>query len=308
MLLPQWVDTADVRVKVALIAALVALTTSLLTIAHSLFGAPLKYWLEKKALRNKLATEYEYEQRKSLRTLIARHQGRMVEAAEALNHRMWNLYQNESKGWLDAHGKYADAHYYFRSWAYRFLNFLAMARLFEKEAIFIDSKIAEKADLDFIKYVKAFGWATCDVALFNGVEYDDFRQKDHFFRDRLRHICDLCCKDGAFLDQKCVHDLLSNSDHEFVYQFFDCLKKEEDRLRWDRLVVVDLLLMAFLNSFGYDVQRSSAKDFDTAVGKVKHTQILCNLNGWLSKLGLDKEAGAGSIRAAIQSRISTAPT
>src|SRR5271157_5167706 len=146
MLLPQWFDAADVPVKVALIAAFVALATSVLTIAHSLFGAPLKYWLEKKALRNKLATEYEYEQRKNLRTLIAKYQGRMVETAEALNHRMWNLYRNESKGWLDAHGKYDGAQYYFKSWAYRFLNFLAMARLFEKEAIFIDSRIAEKTD------------------------------------------------------------------------------------------------------------------------------------------------------------------
>lgn len=248
MLLPQWFDTADVPVKVALIAAFVALATSALTIAHSLFGAPLKYWLEKKALRNKLATEYEYDQRKSLRTLIAKYQGRMVETAEVLNHRMWNLYQNESKGWLDASGRYADAHYYFRSWAYRFLNFIAMTRLFEKEAIFIDSKIAEKSDLDFIKYVKAFGWATCDVALFSGVQYDDFRQKDHFFRDSLRHICDACCKEGNFLDQEEIHRLLNNSDYQSVYRFFDGLKKDENRLRWDRLVVVDLLLMAFLNS------------------------------------------------------------
>jgi len=307
MLLPQWFDTADVPVKVALIAAFAALVTSALTIAHSLFGAPLKYWLEKKALRNKLATEYEYEQRKSLRDLIAKYQGRMVETAEVLNHRVWNLYQNDSKGWLDANGRYADAHYYFKSWAYRFLNFLAMARLFEKEAVFIDSKIAEKTDLDFIKYVKAFGWATCDVAVFTGVQYDEFRQKDHFFRDSLRHICDACCKEGSFLDQESVHDILNSSKSQSVYRFFDGLKKEEDRLRWDRLVVLDLLLMAFLNSFGYDVQRSSPQDFDAVVGHVKHIQILHNLNNWLSKLGLDKEVGAGSIRVAIQSRLSTVP-
>jgi len=303
MLLPQWFDTADVPVKVALIAAFVALSTSVITIAHSLFGAPLKYWLEKKALRNKLATEYEYEQRKNLRALIAKYQGRMVETAEVLNHRMWNLYQNESKGWLDASGRYADAQYYFKSWAYRFLNFLAMARLFEKEAIFIDSKIAEKSDLDFIKYVKAFGWATCDVALFTGVQYDDFRQKDHFFRDSLRHICDACCKEGNFLDQEKIHELLSNSDFQSVYRFFDGLRKDENRLRWDRLVAVDLLLMAFLNSFGYDMQRSSLEEFSTVVGHVKHTQILQNLNTWLSKLGLDKEAGAHSIRVTIESRL-----
>ena len=58
-----------------------------------------------------------------------------------------------------------------------------------------------------------------------------------------------------------------------------------------------------LKRFGYDVQRSSPEDFDTAVGHVKHAQILRNLNNWLSKLGLDKEPGANSIRVAILSRL-----
>jgi hypothetical protein len=306
MVLPDWFAKADTPVKVALIAAFVSLATSVLTMAHSLFGAPLKYWLEKKALRNKLATEYEYEQRKNLRALIAKYRGRIIETAEVLNHRMWNLYQNESKGWMDRQGNYDDAQYYFKSWAYRFLNFLAIARLFEKEAIFIDSRIAERTDLVFIKYVKAFGWATCDVALFSGVSYDDSRQKDHLFRDSLRRVCDACCKDGDFLDQQAVDKLLTSSDYQFIHRFFDGLKKDEDRLRWDRLVVLDLLIMAFLNSFGYDIQRSSQEDFKAVVEHVEHGKILRNLNGWLSKLGLDKESGAKLIRAAIQSRLEKA--
>ena len=51
MLLPEFFEKADVAVKVALIAAFASLATSLLTVAHSLLGAPVKYWLEKKALR-----------------------------------------------------------------------------------------------------------------------------------------------------------------------------------------------------------------------------------------------------------------
>jgi hypothetical protein len=84
MLLPELFDKADTAVKVALIAAFTALATSLITVVHSLFGAPLKYWLEKRSLRNKLAIEYEYAQRKNLRELIGRYQGRMLEAAETL--------------------------------------------------------------------------------------------------------------------------------------------------------------------------------------------------------------------------------
>ena len=303
MMLPQWFDKADVPVKVALIAALASLTTSLLTVFHSLFGAPLKYWLEKKALRNRLAMEYEYEQRKSLRTLIGRYQGRMIEAAEVLNHRMWNFYQNESKGWLDEHGRYDEAGYYFKSWAYRFLNFLAVARLFEKEATFVDSRVAEKTDLDFVKYIKAFFWATCDVALFSGINYGDFHQKDHLFRDVLRRISDACCEDGHFIDQEGVHEVLKTRDYQSIYKFLDGLKKGEGRLRWDRLLVLDLLVMAFLNSFGYEIQRSAPEDFSKVVENVEHEQVLCNLNRWLWKLGLAEQPGAASVRKAIDSRL-----
>ena len=71
-----------------------------------------------------------------MRSLIGKYRGRLIEAAEALNHRIWNFYRNESKGWIEIGGRYDGDSYYFRSWAYRLLNLLAVARLFEKGAIF----------------------------------------------------------------------------------------------------------------------------------------------------------------------------
>jgi hypothetical protein len=303
VLLPEWFDKADTAVKVALIAALASLTTSALTLLHSLFGAPLKYWLEKKALRHRLATEYEYQQRKNLRDLITKYRGRLVEAGEALNHRIWNFYRNEPHHWLDASGRYADSGYYFRSWAYRLLNVLAVARLFEKQAMFIDSRIAEKTDLDFIKYVKALGWAACDVSLFDGLNYPADRQTDHLFKDIVRLICDTCCADGNFLDQDAVHQVLQGKSqdrrYQSVHRFLDGLK----RARWDRIVVIDLFVMAFLNTFGYETQHSTAKDFDKVVREIENEQILRNLRRWLVKLGLEKETGARLIVNAIEARL-----
>ena len=299
MVLPQWLDKADTAVKVALIAAVASLATSALTILHSLGGAPFKYWIEKKALRNRLATEYEYEQRKSLRTLIGRYQGQLVESGESLNHRMWNLYQNEAKGWLRQDGKYEEVPYYFQSWAYRFMNFFAVVRFFEREATYIDARVAEQTDLDFVKFIKAFNWAACDVALFEGIDYDAFHQTDHLFRDNLRRICDACCKEGAFLDHDKIHAVLREKANLSIYRFLDDLKSNEDRLRWDRLLVIDLLIMAFLNTFGYAVQRSTQNDFRTVVQKIRHPKILDNLQRWLSKLGLAEHAGAGLILKAM---------
>lgn len=305
MLLPEWFSSAETAVKVAVIAAFASLATSLLTVFHSVFGAPLRYWLEKKALRNRLATEYEYQQRKDLRTLIGKYQGRMIEAAEAFNHRMWNFYANEGKGWLDVQQRYDQPGYYFKSWAYRLVNFLAVARQFEKEATFVDSRIAEKSDLEFIEYVKAFAWATCDVALFEGLDHDPSHQKDHLFRDVLRAVCDACFENGIFLDQDSVHQKLARPPCDALYRFLDGLTKAEDRLRWDRLVVLHLLALAFLNMFGYDIQRSSQEQFNEVSGQVRRDQVLLNLKTWLPKLGLAGQSGA-TIEKAIKYRTEVA--
>jgi len=304
MLLPELFDKADTSVKVALIAAFTALATSLITLVHSLFGAPLKYWLEKKSLRNRLATEYEYAQRKDLRELIGRYQGRMLEAAETLNNRLWNLYTNQEKGWLDAQGNYKDCGYYLPSFVYRFLNLYALARRFESEAILIDSRIADEKDLDFVKFVKAFAWAVCDVALFDQIDYDTMFATDHFFRDRLREICDSCMGEKGFLGHEELRSvLLNDSDFDDVFRYFDGLKRNESRLRWDRLVVMHLLLLAFVNSFGYDMQKSTSQQFINVARQTVNPQVLRNLRSWLPKLGLQQNKSANLIGKAVEAAL-----
>lgn len=308
MFLPDPFDKADASVKVALISALVALAIWVLTAIHSLLGTPFKYWLEKRALRNRLATEYEYLQRKNLRELIGKYQGRMLEAAETLNHRLWNLYKNQDKGWLDVRGHYEGISYYHSSFVYRFLNFFALARAFESEAILIDSRIAEKKDLDFLKFVKAFAWATCEVALFDDVDYDTTFATDHFFRDWLRRVCDCCMRDGKFLGHDDLQStLLSNPDFHNVYRFFDGLQKGERRFRWDRLVTVHLLLLAFINNFGYDMQASSFQQFKEVALQAQNSQILRNLALWLPKLGLQQNKPANLILKSIETVLEAGP-
>lgn len=289
MILPEWFDKADVPVKVAMIAALAAFVTSLIPIVHSLLGAPFKYWLEKRALRSKLETEYEYAQRKNLRELIGKYQGRMLEAAEALNHRLWNLYDNQARGWLDAKGDYENCGYYLHSFVYRFLNFYSLARKFESEAILIDSRIARRTDLDFVMFVKAFHWAICDIALFDKLSYDSETQYDHFFRDRIREVCDSCFRGEEFLKHKELRSLnLKNPEFHSVYRFFDGLRMDEPRFRWDRLVAVHLLLLAFINNFGYEMQQSTPQQFKDVASHAKNPVVLENLTRWIPRLGLSE--------------------
>jgi len=225
----------------------------------------------------------------------------MLEATEALNHRLWNLYTNQDKGWLEAQGNYKNSGYYLTSFVYRFLNLYALARGFESEAILIDSRIADEKDLDFVKFVKAFAWAICDVALFDKIDYDTQFATDHFFRDRLREICDSCMGEKGFLGHEELRSvLLKASDFDDVLRYFDGLKRNESRLRWDRLVVVHLLLLAFVNSFGYDMQKSTPQQFIDVARQTDNPQVLRNLQSWLPKLGLQQNKSANLIGKAVE--------
>lgn len=44
-------------------------------------------------------------------------------------------------------------------------------------------------------------------------------------------------------------------DFSSLSEFFNGMNRLEDRLRWDRIVVLHLILIAFINTIGYDFQK-----------------------------------------------------
>lgn len=286
-----------------------AIVSAAVTLFTMLAANPLRYAVDRFLLKYKLKIEYEYEQRRKLRNLIGQYVGQMLEATETLNHRLWNLYQNESRGWLRLDGDYAKfgEHYYFASCVYRFLAVFSLARRFEIEALFVDPRIAEKRDLDFVKLLKAFYWVATDVSLFEHLDYDITEARDHIFKDRLRTICDRCWANGSFVSLEEFLGANYQIDNvRPVLELFDGLRSKEKRLRWDRLVALHLFLIAFINTFGYDMQRSSQRQFIEAAERFQHYEIFANLVAWLPKLGLAKQREIAKIsRAAYALSIDT---
>jgi hypothetical protein len=168
-LLPDWDPTVTAAV-VGLVAGLIG----------ALIAEPLRVWAERHLLGHRLRREYEHEQRRKLQELTARYHGRLVDSAAHLNYRFWNLYRNEERGFLRDQ-KWLDdpAGYYFRTTAFRFLLVCSLARAFERDGYFIDSRFSqEERDLYLLKFAKAFLWVTTDVALFRGLDYDESRSFD----------------------------------------------------------------------------------------------------------------------------------
>lgn len=139
-----------------------------------------------------------------------------------------------------------------------------------------------------------------DVALFDGLRYDTETSLDHFFSDEFRNFGDLSVKDGQFpnLEEFRTH-LCSNHRLDAVFKYFDKLTPGENRLRWDRLVAFHLLLMAFVNAFGYKRQRSSSRQFTTVAAQIKNSAVLENLVSWIPKHDLANDREAKKIIRAI---------
>ena len=282
-------------VQAAIVAAIVSVLTAILS-------TPLRYAIDKRALRHKLSIEYEYEQRKQLRHLIGRFHGRLIEASEQINFRLWNLYTNHGEPWLTVRGDYSEPtkNYYFTSTAYRFLAVLAHVRRFEMESIYIDSRIAEAKDLEFLKYLKALQWVCTDVSLFKGLKYDSNYSTDHFFSDTLRQICDSCWRDNQFLSiQEFQTRMTTEPLFEPVLHFFDGLNPEENRYRWDRFVCFHLLILAFSNSFGYEMRKTTDDQLLEVAQKILHNQIRSNLTFWIAKLGLSDQKEVKALLQAL---------
>ncbi|MDP0499213.1 MAG: hypothetical protein Q7P63_03850 [Verrucomicrobiota bacterium JB022] len=278
---------SDARTNI-LLPALISLTISAL----------ISWTISRSNVRHKAEIDYEYEQKRALRNLQGEFYGRIVLAATDLNHRLFNLYENQTKKWLCVDGNYkAKDNYYFRTLVYRFLNFYSHIRMTEKKAILLDVRIASPSDHIFLNYMAAFKWVMTDVKLFEDLDYDSNNETDHFFSDNLRRYCDYCSSNSQFISMDKLDDLIENPEERIlpICHFFDDLRRNEDRLRWDRLVAMHLLLVAFLNDFGTKRHRTTQEQFRKISNQMEHKEILRNLKAWIKKLDLHKSKGAREI-------------
>jgi hypothetical protein len=82
--------------------------------------------------------------------------------------------------------------------------------------------------------------------------------------------------------------------------FFDGINPTT--LRWDRLMSLQLLLTAYINTFGYDYQRSDDAWFDRVVDQIGHDEVVSALRVWIAKLGLGEDRGTKELLAALARR------
>jgi hypothetical protein len=267
----------------SVLAAIVAAATSLFIFLLTQIYQP--FW-EKYFHKYKLEQEYIYEQRKNIKNTLARNKIQLINSCESLDHRIWNLAVNYQQGWQNN-----ERGYYCISFVYRFLSVCAWIKKTNDEMLYLDSTIATKKDLEFIKFLRLFPQILCDVELFHGFEYDANEQKDHFFSNNL----DLYTQ--TIMNNNSVYTFTEYLNHfdelhpkiEETCKYFKGISPDEDRLRWDRLQLLGITIMAFLNSFGYDFQKSPEDKFKEIINKPRENKLITNYKTLITKNGMSKQ-------------------
>jgi len=267
-------DNLDPKIVAALIAAVVSVITFIITLTT-------KNFLERKLHIRKLEADHEYEQRKSIKAVLSKYKVHLLNSCESLNHRMWNFANNHSKEWLKVDHDYDSNKYYIISFSYRIIVVYYWINKIEKELIFLDSTISTKTDLDFIKYLKLFQRTLTDIKLFEGLysseEYATY-PKDHFYANELEAFVNYVQEDGELINFEKFKIKVDKSPDPIlkILNFLDGLSPNESRPRWERIHSLNLVLILFLNSFGYDFQKTSNEQLTKTLEFPRKSKVQSN--------------------------------
>ncbi|WP_371380437.1 hypothetical protein [Sporomusa aerivorans] len=264
----------------------------MITLIIALFTPKLKELFDRQFQLFKLQSEHEYEQRKEVKKILSKNKIQLLNACEELNHRLWNFYgENYLKKWhkIDVIDVYE--HYYFVSFIYRFIAVFAWVRKIEKEMVYLDTTFALQEDLDFIKFLRLLPQILYDAELYKGYSYERSMATDHFFRGQLENLAekfitedrvcdftDFCKNFNAYIDEIIP-----------VCNFLNDISPNEDRLRWDRLQILHITIMAFLNTFGYDFQYTDVDQIDKITSIPRKSRLLNNFLDMVRRMKLENQ-------------------
>lgn len=270
-------------------------------IVAGMVSGGISYFFRSKEMRKSAQIDYEYEQKKQLYALIGKYNGRLIGASARFSSRMWNLYENDEEDWIKVSGDFDRTGYYFESSVFRFMELSCLLRQIEKEAILLDIRIADKRDFLFLNYVSAMQRQMSDATIIKTQGKSTSKQSDHFFSDMMRKYCDICLEKGEFPAFEEFQKLISNDSKIYgVLEFFDGISKNENRTRWDRLVCLHLIVLTFLNSFGYKRDKTSQSGIHDCVKEFKYSETKTYLAGCLSHFDLSNDKSVIMLNKSLQ--------
>ncbi len=281
-------------------SALIAATVTIVTLILRALAKPL--W-ERSFHNFKLESEYKYDQKKRIREAISKYKVPLLNAAESLNHRLWNFSKNSQEAWhIQKPEENLSEKYYLVSFCYRFLLFFALCQKIELELVFLDSTVSTDKDLEMLKYLKFFPQLFCDAALFEGRGYDPSKPKDHFFGDDFRALISKLSEGDNLISFSEFKAKTIESEFAAILNYFSGVSVDQSCNRWQALNAFHFMLMPFLNDYGYDFQGTPHSKMSELAKTLPENALIENLKKLIERTGMAKNkslckaAGAMSIR------------
>ncbi|WP_087111840.1 hypothetical protein [Halomonas citrativorans] len=282
----SWTEL-DIKVQAALISAITSL-------AIFGFGWLFRVINEAYSLNYKLKKEYLFEQKKLIKVEMAKTKVPLLNSAEELNYRMWNFNQNISEGYhrIDRDNWFHTNQYYLNSFIYRFLVFMSYCIKTEEGILSMDSTVADKDDIVFLKYVKTFKNLFCEFNLLTDLGYKQNDDANHFFRNELKGYCSWVEMNGKVVDFEDFNSKLrySYDDLEKVIEYFSKIENNDSDKTLNILRCAHLLAVSFLNRFGHSYQYTEKDKMNTLNNYYKdHLMIKSGFKEFITASKLDKE-------------------
>lgn len=260
-------NNLDVDLKVVIISA----STS---ISIFFVGWIIKFWYEKYSLNYKLRREFVFEQKRKFKEEISINKVGLLNIAEQLNYRLWGFNYSVKEYWhnIDKENWFKGTQYYLNSFLYRLLLFIHLIVKTEKDTLTIDTTIAEKEDILYLKYIKTLKNIFSDARFLKELGYDGNDNTHHFFKDDLETYSELVTKNGRILSFSEFKNSLRNNFDEFqiVIDYISKIKDSDEDVVLNTLRCLHILIIHFLNKFGHDYQKTEKKKLDELLKFYSH--------------------------------------
>lgn len=253
----DWFNMIDEKLQVVIISSI----TSVLIF---IFGWVIKVFYERNSLNFKLLKEFEFEQKRRLKEEIAKNKIPLLNIVEDLNHRIWNFKENIDKNWhnITQEDWENKEKYYLKSFVYRFLVLIHWVIKVERDTVTIDSTIADKKDLLFLKFIKSFKNIFCSTEILNELNYkNDGHNTNHFFKDDLIGYSKFVLEGNRVVD---FDEFKMGSKNKYselkeVIQYFTNIQNNKEDKNLNVLMCFHLVAISFLNEFGHQYQKTESK-------------------------------------------------
>jgi len=271
---------------------------SALISAGTAVGVLLLGWLwrlfyDRYSLKQKLKLEYTFEQQKSIKEEISKTKTPLLQAAENLNFRMWNLLLHKEENWLSRTPDEwtRDEHHYIRSFVYKWICLIHWILKAEKSVGRYDATLSPKEDMLYLKHIKAIKFCLCDRLLIEGLGYVSTETDNHFYIDDLARFADYIEGNDGIIEFHAFEEKVKDDIEPVtkVFLFFSKTKHEPANKSMNMLRTLHLLVLKFLNEFGHEYQQTEqTKISNLLAGEYSDIAIVSEMKAFFKRHKIDK--------------------